>query len=100
MEPVGLFEWTSASSFEFPQAGCACLKKLPVLRACRGLLYIGTSIVDGISALGGLWESLLCLGGVAGLVVLLLVFSESFEPIRPPRVKTRLKVKEDDLMRD
>ncbi len=100
MELVGLFEWTSVLSFGCCQAGCACLKKLPVLRACRGLAYIGSLTGGGRSAFGGLSESVLCLGGVTGLVAPPLLFNESFEPIRPPRVNTRLKVREDDLMRD
>lgn len=100
MEPVGLLGWTFVLSFECRQAGCARLKKLPVLRACRGLVYIGSVIGGGKSAFGGLSESLLCLGGVTGLVAPLPMFSESFEPMRPPRVNTRLKVRDDDLMRD
>jgi hypothetical protein len=39
-------------------------------------------------------------GSVAGLVAPLPVCNESFEPIRPPRVNTRLNVREDDLMRE
>ena len=101
MELVGLFEWTFVLSFECRQAGCARLKKLPVLRACRGSVYIGSLTGGGgKSAFGGPSESLLCLGGVTGLGAPLPVFSESFEPIRPPRVNTRLKVRDDDLMRD
>jgi hypothetical protein len=64
------------------------------------LLYI-EALADGAKdAFGGLSESTLCLGVVTGLVALIPEFNESFEPIRPPRVNTRLKVREGDLIRD
>jgi len=100
MELVGLSEWSSVLSFERRQAGWACLKKLPVLRACRGSLYNGTLTGGAKSAFGELSESWLCLAIDTGLVALFPEVNESFEPIRPPRVNTRLKVREDDLMRD
>jgi hypothetical protein len=51
---VELSERSSVLSFERRQAGRACLKKLPVLRACRGSVYIAHLTDGGKCDFGGL----------------------------------------------